>query len=265
MASIQSEEKEKPVQRKRVAPFVFIMFLFISLACGTMGTAALQPSQQPPLTPQADATNRPAAASTQAASKYFQEDFNGSLHGWSHFVIDGQSLQVMKSDPGDMTLGIQAGFLVFDLQGKGEWAYAIYNAQTYDDVRIDVSAENRGTNNNNISLICRYSPNGGWYEFNVTNSGLYYISYAQKTPEDKIIYSRIADGGSNKIKQGRNTNQYSIICRGHTLTLYINNIMTRQIDDNQYVLKSGNIGVSVSSFTIVPVTVGYDWIKISQP
>ena len=94
----------------------------------------------------------------------------------------------MQSDPNDMTLGIQNGFLVFDLQGKGEWVYSIYNAQTYDDVRVDVSAENRGANNNNVSLICRYSPDGQWYEFNIANNGLYNIYYAHKTEDNKIGY-----------------------------------------------------------------------------
>ncbi len=257
--------------RKRVAPLGFIVFLFVSLACSTLSlgtTAAPQPSQSqpPPSQPQVSATSQPAATSTQQApSKYFQEDFNGGFDNWSHFVIAGKNHQVMQSDPGDMTLGIQDGFLVFNLQGKAEWVYAIYNAQTYDDVRIDVSAENRGTNDNNISLICRYSPDGHWYEFSIANSGLYNILYAEKSPDNKIIYSLIADGGSNKILQGKDTNQYSAICQGRTLTLYINNIKTRQIDDNQYVLRSGKVGLSVSSFTYPPATVGFDWIKISQP
>jgi hypothetical protein len=240
----------------------FIAFMILACSSRSLpsgnsnnGSSASSPTQS-------GQSNQPIQS---AASKYFQEDFNGNLDGWSHFVVDGQNYQVMQSDPGDMTLGIHDGFLIFDLQGKNEWVYSIYDAQTYDDVRVDVSAENRGANNNNISLICRYNAEGGWYEFNVANSGLYYISYAQKTPDNKMIYSRIADGGSNKIKQGNNTNQYSIICQGHTLTLYINNIMTRQVDDNQYVLRSGKVGLSVSSFTYPPATVGFDWIKISQP
>jgi hypothetical protein len=209
------------------------------------------------------------SSSTQGTStivsKYFQEDFNGNLDGWSHYVVDGSTLQILQKDPNDMNLGIQNGFFVFDLKGKSEWVDAIYNTQTYDDVRIDVSAANRGANKNNIGLICRYSVNRGWYEFDITNSGLYYIYYAQKSPDNKIIYSPLANGGSNKIKAGLNTNKYAVTCQGRTLTLYINDIQTRQIDDNQYDLKSGNIGVSVASFDVLPITVGFDWIKISQP
>ena len=165
-----------------------------------------------------------------------------------------------------MTVGVNDGYLVFDLESQGQWVYAIYDAQEYDDVRLDVSAENRGNNDNNISLICRYSPDQGWYEFNIANDGLYNIYYAQAQGDGiTVIYSKIADGGYTKIKQGKNTNQIGISCVGHTLTLFINGNQVRQLDDNQYVLKSGKVGISVSSFTDPPAIVGFDWVKVSQP
>ena len=125
------------MHRKTAVPFIIAMILFVSLACGMVnpGNTAQQPSQQPsqqlpaPAATQAEATNLPAATSTQASSKYFQEDFNGGLANWSHFVVNGKNYQVMQSDPGDMKLGIQDGFLVFDLQGPREWVYSIYNAR----------------------------------------------------------------------------------------------------------------------------------------
>jgi hypothetical protein len=242
---------------------VFCMIALSSLACGVLsgsgsgGGSASGGGSSP--------TGESAQPTEAPVSKYFQEDFNGGFDNWTHFVVNGKNSTLFDSDPGDMTLGVQNGFLLFDLQGRGEWAYAIYNAQDYDDVRIDVSADNRGTNDNSISMVCRYTPDGGWYEFNIANSGLYNILYAKQTPDNKIQYARIADGGSNKIHQGKTTNQYTAICQGHTLTLYINNIKTRQIDDNDYVLQSGKIGLSVSSFNAPPATVGFDWVKISQP
>ena len=71
-----------------------------------------------------------------------------------------------------MTVGVTDGFLLFDLESPGQWVYTIYDPETYDDVKVEVSAENRGTNDNNVSLICRYDPTEGWYEFNIANSGL---------------------------------------------------------------------------------------------
>ena len=133
-------------------------------------------------------------------------------------------------------------------KAKRSGAYVTYDAFEYDDVRLDVVAENRGVNANNVSLICRYSQAEGWYEFNVANSGLFDILYGHYTPDNKVIYRRLANGGSNKIKQGKDINSYGMSCKGRTLVVYINGFETRRIDDNEYVLRTGKVGVSVASF-----------------
>ena len=250
-----------------------IVLLAAMIACdsplggGGSSAATLPPAQLP----STQATQTPAPASS-SGGKYFQEDFNGNLSNWSQFVVNGSKVpkggnsELSKGNFGTMSVGVKDGYLVFDLESQGQWAYAMYDPQEYDDVRMDVSAENRGNNDNNISLICRYSTDQGWYEFNIANDGLYNIYYAQIQSDGiTVIYSKIADGGYNKIKQGKDTNQIGISCVGRTLTLFINGYQVRQLDDNQYVLKSGKIGVSVSSFTDPPANVGFDWVKVSQP
>lgn len=252
--------------------FALSIIILLVLACDFSGgiTPSASPTKSNPATqpPQAAAT-----ATTQPQSKYFQEDFTNGAPNWSYFVIDasimltspGSLASLASGDVGTMTVGPSDGYYSFDLEDKGQWVYAIYNAQQYDDVRVDVSADNRGTNDNNVSLICRYDKKEGWYEFNVANSGLFDIYYAHFTPDNKVIYAKIADGGSNHIKQGRNVNEYGISCKGHTLTLFINGFETRKIDDNEYALRSGDVGISVSSFNDLPAKVSFDWVKISQP
>jgi hypothetical protein len=214
------------------------------------------------------ATVAPTAEST---GPYFQEDFTGGLDNWTHFVVNGSKVAkggVSTLAPGDfgtMSLAVQDGFLVFDLGSPGQWVYAIYNAQTYDDVRVDVSAENRGNNDNAISLVCRYTPDEGWYEVNVANSGLYNIFYAVVKPDKTVVYTRIANGGYNKIRQGKDTNEIGFNCVGRTLTVIINGYQVNQVDDNQFVLKSGKVGVSASSFTHPPNKIQFDWVKTSAP
>lgn len=90
-------------------------------------------------------------------------------------------------------------------------------------VRVEVRAENRGTNNNNISMICRYDIEEGWYEVNVTNGGLYNILYGKwDNSRTSATYTRLADGGSTLIKAGKDVNTYAFVCRGRTLILFIN-------------------------------------------
>jgi hypothetical protein len=257
--------------------FVCVLVLFIAmLACapfgagsgaGTQSAATLAPAQSP----SAQAADTPAPTSS-SNSKYFQEDFKGNIDNWTQFLINGSKVpkggnsELSKSTFGTMSVGVKDGFLVFDLESQGQWAYAMYDPQEYDDVRVDLSAENRGNNDNNISLICRYNPDDGWYEFNIANNGLYNIYYAQTQKDGvTVIYSKIADGGYSKIKQGKDTNQIGVSCAGRTLTLFINGNQVKQIDDNDYVLKTGKVGISVSSFSDPPAIVGFDWVKVSEP
>ena len=215
-----------------------------------------------------------APVATPTAEKYFQEDFNGDLSNWSQFVVDatkvakGGNPSLADASFGKMTVGVTDGFLVFDLESIGQWAYAAYDPQAYDDVHVEVSAENRGNSDNSVSLICRYDPADGWYEFVIANTGRYSIDYVITKSDKTTIYSKLADGGFSKIKSGKDTNQYGATCQGRTLTLSINGVDVKTIDDNQYVLKKGKIGLSVSSSfktANLPTKVGIDWIKISQP
>ena len=164
-----------------------------------------------------------------------------------------------------MTVEAQDGKLVWNFDSEYVYYYLFYDAFQYEDVKVDVSADNRGRNNNNISLICRYDPDVGWYEFNIANNGLYDIYYAEVTSSGEISYSRITNGGSNAIKQGKEVNEYSISCKGEELSLVINGDEVTSISENNYGLRDGQVGVSVSSFNVLPILIEMDWIEISEP
>jgi len=256
--------------------FVSVLALFITiLACapfggGSSGSTQPAPTLQSAQLPSTQATDTPAPASS-GGGKYFQEDFSGNLNNWKQFVINASKFpdtppQLVKDTFGKMSVGVKDDYLVFDLESKGQWAYAIYDPQEYDDVRIDASIENRNTNSNNVSLICRYSPDEGWYEFSIENTGKYEVYYGQvESDGTTLIYSKLLDGAYSKFKTGKNTNEIGFSCVGRTLTLYINGNQLKQYDDNQYVLKKGKIGISASSFTDPPALIGFDWVKVSQP
>lgn len=209
----------------------------------------------------------------QLSGPYFQEDFGGGLKDWSHFVVNGTKTAaggnavLNDGDFGTMTVGTTDGFLVFDLQSLFQWAYATYDPREYDDVKVEASVESRGSNLNSVSLICRYDPSQGWYEASVANSGLYVIYYSKAKPDKSMIYGKLANGGYNKVQTGKGTNTLGFVCQGRTLTLYINGFAVKTIDDNQYVLKNGKVGVAVwsNSDKVNPTNVGFDWFKVSQP
>ena len=256
----------------------FALLLVVGLACSFFNgpTSTEAPPNEPPVVEQPPATQapeqpqteEPAAVATEApveqpsssAEQFFTEEFDGGIENWSKLNVTGSK----ETNPDGLTLEVDDSRLVFDFSTKQLYVYLFYDPFEYENVTVEALAENRGMNDNNVSLICRYSDEG-WYEFNVFNSGLYNILYGFYKADGSINYARIADGGSTKIKAGKESNTYKITCNDRKLSLYINGTETRVVEDNQYVLRKGKIGIGASYFDQLPIKIEYDWVKISEP
>ena len=247
---------------KSARPFVFLLVLIalVSLACGIDFGTDTPPAASPSTQEQ---SSGPAATGEPVSTgqEFGTFDFDAPDDNWANVLnVTGPTTNVAN-----MNVETKGGFLSFDVNTKDLYTYFNYTAFEYGDVRVDARVENRGTNNNNISLICRYTEDEGWYEFNIANNGLYSILHGIIQTGGTPVYSLIYNGGSNKIKQGKDVNEYTAICKGRTLSLLINGSETRTVEDNKYVLRDGQVGISVSSFADLPVKVDFDWIKLSQP
>jgi len=244
-----------------------VLLLAVSLACNALtapASTAVPVNEEPPVVaepteePQVEdpapvATEPPVQAS---APDFFTEEFDGDISNWSQVV----ELNAQEGNKSQANMAVEDGRLVFDF-GKWLIGYAFYDPYTYTNVRVDMKVENRGTNVNNILLICRASDEGH-YLVNVANSGLFGM-YAFNGETGS--YTRIADGGSNKIKSGKEINEYAMVCNEKTITLFINGFEARSYTDNQFVFREGQVGVGVASENQLPVKVEIDWVKISEP
>jgi len=220
----------------------------------------------PPAPTEVPSTEAPPPTATEPpvpqAQQFFTEEFDTPLsNDWSVFTITDPDV----SDLEKVTVEADGGNLVWNFDSEYVYYYLFYNAFTYQDVKVEARAENRGKNNNNISLICRYDEEVGWYEFNIANNGLYDILYAEVLDNGKIRWNRIANGGSNAINQGKEVNEYSIACQDDDLTLTINGDEVISIQDKKYGLRSGQAGISVSSFDVLPILIEMDWLRIGEP
>ena len=264
-------------QTRKTILFLMGLILILSLACSFGGSE--EPEAPAPVEEVAPApvveeaapapTEEAAPAPTEppVSQEFYTEDFTGDSSQWTYFMINGtKSVPIrVEDDFGTMFVGVKDERLLFHLESEYQWAYVTYGAHEYDNVRLDVVVENRGMNNNNVSLICRYTPDEGWYEFNLANNGKYDILHAIVRDDDVVVYTSLADGGSNKIKAGKEINKYSIVCDERVLTLFINDIETRVLEENNYALRDGLIGVAVASFKTLPIKVEIDSVTISQP
>jgi hypothetical protein len=263
-------------------PFLFVatLVLIVGLACGIdFGTKTPEPAPQPIIQPTSAPIQQPTSAPLQQptqqeivqptaipptvapASPFFKEEFNTDVLGdWTNFVTADDP----KSSKSNAKVTIENGKLVFTIEDTYLYSYLIYDKQTYDDVRVEVSAENRGKNNNNVSLLCRYSEDG-WYEFNIASNGLFNIlAYDAKGVVHKG-YNALVTDGSNAIKMGKETNVYIAVCSGKNLKLYINGEESASFTDNKYGFSDGNVGVSVSSFNVYPIIVELEYFDIQEP
>lgn len=262
---------------KTLKPLAFLLVIMVmaSLACIIFTPSPTQqaPINNPPVTnppvndtpappvdtPVPPQQSTPEASPTSAPSgeQFFTEEFNGDISAnWLQTI----ELNATDGDKSQAKISVDNGYLVFDF-GKNLIGYEFYKPYTYKNVRIDIRVDNRGTNVNDVLLVCRASDEGH-YLVNVANSGLFAIYAYDGT---KKTYARIADGGSNKIKSGKEVNDYSLVCNDKTLILYINGSQVRSYTDNQYVFREGMVGVGVASEDLVPVKLEFDWVKISQP
>lgn len=263
--------KSRTKRQLEIISFIIISAI-IMLACGSSPdpTATLSPViEQPDVQPTQQIvvpTNTtqsvvlPTEEETEDSGEdypaWFLEEWDGDTSGWYTSVEkNGDTGNLDEAD-----IYTEGGKLIFDL-GKWLIAYSFYDPYYYEDVRLDVEVENRGANTNNVLLVCRYSDEG-LYLVNIANSGLYAM-YAYDGHSD--AYYRMADGGSKLIRTGKETNTYTLICEGKTLTLGINGEEVRSYTDNKYVFREGGVGIGVASEDIMPVKLEFEYVNISVP
>lgn len=261
----------------------FVLLGMVSLACGISVDIGGQGQEPAPAQPEQPALPSPAPptpipptstllplstptlapptevppSSTPEQNRFFTEEFDDGKDDWSYFLTSG--------DASDLDFYAENGMLVFDITGTYVYSYAVYEPEVYDNISIEVSVANRGDNTNNVSLLCRYDAKKGWYEANIFNSGLYDILFGQwKAGQTEAVYAELYSGGSNDIRTGMSTNTYRLVCDGNEISLYINDKKVRSAG-SEFGLQRGQIGIGASSFQRYPVSLDFDWVKISEP
>ncbi len=210
---------------------------------------ALAATQSAVLTAQPISTDEGTSGDADAAGDYFTEQFEGGLPDWTDFIL---------SEGSDADTSIVNGQFIFDIQSTNTYAYTLYDGATYADVQLTTNAENRGHENNYITLVCRESA-AGWYELSIASDGFYSIDFA----DDATDFWNLAGGTTDAINLGAASNEFTAICQGNQLTLYVNGEFVDNVTDNR--LTDGHIGIGVASLEDLPILVAFDYLEVSQP
>ncbi len=224
--------------------------------------SAVQPTPTPAgQAVQVAATSTPVPTAVPAANSqsFYTEEFDGNLDAWEKFMASGTDNQV--------NVRVDGGSLFVQLSPYDEVVprfYMVNPAFDYSSVQMEAVTTNNGNNANGVSLVCNYDGTN-WYEFTVSNAGLYSINAYDPTATALQGYVQLAAGGSAAIKSGQATNVYRAVCNGSELTLYINDTLVKTLVDTKYNLTGGKIGIGVSSPQTLPVDVSFESLTVSEP
>ncbi len=145
------------------------------------------------------------------------------------------------------------------------WVYALYGAQDYDSVHVDTKFVNNAMSPASIGLICNYSDNDGWFEYNVTTDGSYNVLYGKWLSTGVADYLPVLNGTSSLIQQSGVEQSIGFTCSNATLMLSINDTIVRSVEVSHYGLTSGKVGLTASSYENTPVIASFDWVKVKAP
>lgn len=250
---------------------LFLIGFFLLTAC--LSSSGGQPGTPEPTFPPAATATRllptqmpatatetlipPPTSTPEPPPRYFTEAFDNAPTHWTTLYASGDAsrIETLKEN----------GKLTFELYSSNAWLYAIYGEQEYETVHIEASIESSGSNTNYMGLICNYTEQDGWFEFNISSDGSYTILYGKWLGEGIASYVPVADGGSEYLNLGNTSNEMGLDCLGDTLQLYINAKLFRNIDVSRFELNGGKVGLSVASFQEVPVILSFDWVQVSEP
>jgi hypothetical protein len=207
------------------------------------------------------ATHTPEPTATLALSptpfpRFFTNEFDSPLVDWAILQAGNDFVPNIKTENSSLILQMDSPY---------SWAYAVYGAQTYGNVRIDAQFENRAGSPSSVGLLCRYSEENGWFEYNVSTDGTYNLLYGSWLSVGIADYLPITDGSSNLIQPSGAPQLIGLTCSDTALALYINDTIIRNVDVTNYGLTEGKVGVTASSFENTPVVVALERVIVSEP
>jgi len=231
-----------------------------STSAGQTETPAPSPTATVPPTP-IPFTPTPESTATLALSptpfpRFFTDEFDSSLAGWVILQAGNESVPNTKTENSNFIMQMDSPF---------SWLYAIYGAQDYANVRIDAQFTNQAGSPSSMGLICRYSEENGWFEYNVSTDGSYNLLYGSWLAVGIADYLPITDGSSNLIQPSGAPQLIGLLCSDTALALYINDTIIRNVDVTNYGLTEGSVGITASSYENTPVVVALERVTVSEP
>jgi len=188
--------------------------------------------------------------------RFFTSQFDSTLAGWVILQAGSETVPNATATNGKLTMQMDVPYT---------WLYSLYSEQVYSDVKIETSFSNNASTPTSIGLVCRYTEENGWFEYNVSTDGTYNVLIGKWLATGIADYIPVTDGSlSGEIITG-GSQKIGFTCLGPTLQLYFNDTLIRNMDVSQYNLSEGKVGFTASSYENAPVSVSFESISINEP
>jgi hypothetical protein len=238
---------------------IFIGLLLLTSACGaSTPTSASDPATAttvlttPKTDPSATADLPTETATPEPPALYFTDEFDAASTYWNFFQLGGTQFPALIP---------QNGVLRIDISATDTWLIGIHTAHTYSNVFI--RAKTTLAPSGSAGLICRYSKENGWYEFNLASNGDYSILLGEWLSSGVSKYTPIFSGTTDHFTENA-SNELGLFCNDNFLSLYVNNRLVHNMDVTNYGLAEGEIGITTSSFTELPMSAQFEWVRVDR-
>ena len=222
--------------------------LFPTATLPSLSPTPIPASQTPEPTVTLEPTSTPLP-------QYFTTNFDSSLAGWVTLQAGNETVP---------SILVENSALRIEMESPYTWVYALYSPFDYVDIHLETTFVNSALTPASVGLVCRYSEEDGWLEYNVSSDGLYNVLYGTWLDTGVANYLPILDGLSKEVKQSGEPQQIGLTCSGTTLRLYINGVIVRSVDVSSYELGAGKVGLTASSYENTPVIVRFDLVTLSE-
>jgi len=218
-------------------------------------SSATLPPSPIPNTPTPELTFTPAPSLTPLP-RYFTTNFESSLAGWVVLQAGNQSVPNVVTEEGTLRMEMDSAYT---------WLYALYGPEDYNEVHIETEYVSNALNPSSAGLLCRYSEENGWLEFNVVSDGNYNVLFAKWLSPGIAEYTPVTDGPSAEIGRSGEIQTIGLTCLETTMQLYINGSLIRNIDISRFEFTEGKVGLAASSYENTPIIITFRSMAVSEP
>ncbi len=239
---------------------LIVLLIFFAVSCNLRAaptelptaTAESAPAATLPPTPTPSPTLPPPTPTP--VPLFFTEEFEGEMGAWRFFQSGGAQ---------EAQFSLENGALQILMNAPHTWSYAVFSAHDYESVFV--SAKVSGAPAGSLGLVCGFSEENGWFEFNISHEGTYSLLQGKWLAEGIAEYRPILLESSEYLQAGSLDYELGLTCKGNAIFMSINGKTFRKADVSHIGLFPGRAGIAAAAYDSVPMRAAVEWFKIAPP